>query len=187
MPAKSTKNLKTQQPWLSNSNKKHKTVFKNQIKLINNKFKRKTDKPTPKDLYVSFPAFLRFVASDQAHFSPKYQDVHWWRIYRRCSVCELIGNYDYIFKTETSNEDSKIFLDSLGLNWIGEISGPYTKNNSRGKSRGFIKQTSDIKKHNEQIKQYYRNEVDKEIVMNVYKMYKWDFRLFGYNLDGFVK
>ena len=171
---------------LSDSQPHHKRFFARQIKYINKYHQKKSDKPIPRHLHVSFPAFLRFVSTERAHQRPM-QDVHWWRIEKRCHVCELVDYYEFIVKTETANQDCEVFLQNIRKNWTGKLLGAYTKNKSSGKSLGPVKQTSDIQKHIEDIQKYYREEISANIVKSVYQRYQWDFKFFGYDLDGFLK
>ena len=94
--------------------------------------------------------------------------------------------YDDIVKTETAGEDAESFLKLISKSWVGGLDGAYTEHDSKGKSKGEVKQTNDSRKHEEDIKRYYLENVDEEIIHSVYERYKWDFKLFGYSVDGFI-
>ena len=99
----------------------------------------------------------------------------------------MIQISDDIVKTETAGKDADSFSKLISKNWVGDLDGAYTENDSKGKSKGEVKQTNDSRKHEEDIKRYYVENVDEEIIRSVYERYKWDFKLFGYSLDGFIE
>ena len=59
---------------------------------------------------------------------------------------------------------------------------------SFGESSGsIVRPSSDAQKHFEDIQTYFRENIDSNLVRQIYDTaYHWDFKLFGYSIDGFV-
>lgn len=171
---------------LSDSEKYHARFFSKQIKYIKQYLVQESDGKPPKGVFVPFPAFLRFVSLDIAH-KGKLRDLHWWRIEKRCHPCNLLDAFDMLANTETASSDAEEVLEILGRSWMGPFPGAYKASDAKGKGRGEIKQTSDVDRHIQDVQSYYRQHVSADVVRGVYKMYEWDFRLFGYTLDGFIE
>ena len=56
------------------------------------------------------------------------------------------------------------------------------------KTSSIVRPNSDAQKHFEEIQKYFREYVDSKLVRQIYEnAYRWDFKLFGYTIDGFVK
>lgn len=56
-----------------------------------------------------------------------------------------------------------------------------------GRSKGPVEQTKDVGRHERDIMRYYKENVDVEVLEKVYRRYCFDFKLFGYGLDGFLR
>ena len=107
---------------LSDSLPYHRKFFHRQIKYIKDNFDD-SQKQKPEGIFVTFSGFLKFVATNIAHES--LQDLHWWRIHKRCHLCEHIDLYDAVVNTETAAGDGSQFLKIVGKEWIGKFPEAY--------------------------------------------------------------
>ena len=136
---------------LSDSLAYHRGFFYKQIRYIKQNFGDE-NMEKPEGIFVSLSGFFKFVATRVAHESLK--DVHWWRIHKRCHICDHIDLYNAVVNTETAEYDSAEFLKNINKAWIGSFPEAYDKKeieefgiNVKGRSRGPVQQTKDVKKH----------------------------------------
>ena len=175
---------------LSNSEPAHEKMFKKQIGYIKNHYYNKTfNEHLPRGIFVPLAAFLRFASSPVGHNSRLF-NIHWATIQEICHPCQLVENYNFIVMQETAKEDAENLLIKLGKD-LQELPGVYQKDRSKtevrhGNSKGDVAQSSDILQRIINIQEYYRKNVPRHVVMQIYKQYYWDFQLFGYTIDGYV-
>lgn len=167
----------------SNSHHDHEKYFNFHIKHIQAHYAKPDDSMPPPGIFVSFAAFLRFVASDEAHQNYKLYNQHWAKVTTLCFPCQL-QFWNNIVKTETAEKDGNEILRKTGYSHVGRFPSAYGPGNRN--SRGFIEQKFDVEQHYLDIRTYIKDNIDKNIITAVYDQYYWDFRLFGYNLDGFL-
>lgn len=89
---------------------------------------------------------------------------HWKPIYQLCLPCTL--NYTFVGKYEKFDEDSQILLDMIDA---PEIQFPKTRSGG----------TSDILKH-------YYQQLSLSEIEKLYRLYEYDFKLFGYTLEDIL-
>ena len=169
---------------LSNSNPRHAKSFSRQINLIKKSYERDGDFKQPEGIFVTLAGFIRFLTSSEAF--GKYSNVHWMTVTDLCQPCEF-GNFDHVFTTETADADASEYMKEIGYDYVGPFPTAYGKDTAIGINRG-VQQTSDVVQHFKDIQNYYLKAVPKEILMDFKnKYFRWDFELFGYDLEGFVE
>lgn len=126
---------------------------------------QKPDNDDDNQFVGSFESFLNMIIKTSNSGKNWYNtNPHWWSYQFTCQPCYL--NYNFISKTETADNDSKIAFNYIYKNpLISQISGPY-KNKSNA---------SEVKK--------LFDSLDPDLVRRIYKIYENDFLMFGYNLE----
>lgn len=111
---------------------------------------------------VTFREFIRFLITDG--FLNENVNEHWQPIYQLCHPCSV--NYTFIGKYERLIEDSEFILNAIHAN---DIVFPSSKPSStRAKMKKYYAQLS-------------LTEFEA-----LYKLYRNDFKLFGYELDDIL-
>ncbi|XP_070535908.1 carbohydrate sulfotransferase 11-like isoform X2 [Ptychodera flava] len=95
-------------------------------------------------------------------------DPHIKPMYRTCCPCEV--RFDYIGHLETQKEDSDFILKKMGVNATFPGSDPIATNSS----------------DSAKIARYF-NQLNPEQISGIYKIYMWDFKLFGYEFPEYLK
>ena len=184
---------------LSNINPSHRMVFRRQIMTMKNKYQRPSDYPAPNHVFVTFSSFLRFVCSDEAHSKNLLGNIHWFTISDLCQPCELQNYYNNLVTTETSEVDAGLILKKMTVfeynktqkvvdfpKIIGPFPKAYSKNSNSKNSFGEVPQSENVNDRISGIQRYFRDHVDDELKMEVFRRYYWDFSLFGYTTEGFM-
>ncbi|XP_018011504.1 carbohydrate sulfotransferase 11-like isoform X1 [Hyalella azteca] len=123
---------------------------------------------SPKALFKDFAEYLietvkvPVLADDAAYQS---FDLHWIPYFLNCKVCDL--SYEYIVKMETWNDDLSYLLPKYHIEYVE-------------KAYGDILNSSDVSF------QYFKT-LPESLVLKLYEIYKIDFELFGYSLDGYLQ
>ena len=130
------------------------------------------NKKSPKSTF-SLNAFLKFIANG----SNGHVNMHWVPMHEVCSPC--IIDYDYITRLESIEEDSRTVLKALKAEWVGEF--PRTRNYHDKNLSNNKRQPNYIEKLQKSMA-----EIDKETIIKLYEVYKWDFLLFGYEIEPFL-
>lgn len=117
-----------------------------------------TKKSLDKGDDVTFAEFAAYLISNNNSFNE-----HWRPIFELCHPCQI--DYDIIGKYETLVEDSQFILDNLHIN---NISFPQSLKASQT--------SSNLKK--------YFNTLSPETIKHLYNIYKMDFELFNYSIEG---
>ena len=117
-----------------------------------------TDDLRPAKLRVTWEEWIRYLTDPSSR--PKF-NAHWREVYKLCLPCNI--HYDFIGNLETVGADSKFFLDNLGF---GNISYPLPHSHSD-------KSSSDL------YSTYFVN-VSRKDILTLYRIYKFDFELFGF-------
>ncbi|XP_070536449.1 carbohydrate sulfotransferase 11-like isoform X2 [Ptychodera flava] len=94
-------------------------------------------------------------------------DPHIKPMYRTCCPCEV--KYDFIGHLETQKEDSDFILKQMGVNVTFPQSDPIATDSS---GKGTIA--------------HYFNQLNPEQISGLYKIYMWDFQLFGYDFPDYL-
>ncbi|OQR75268.1 carbohydrate sulfotransferase 11-like [Tropilaelaps mercedesae] len=97
-------------------------------------------------------------------------DEHWMPYFHRCEVC-LVG-YDFIGKLETAEED---FNAMLGANGLADLKQKLHRLNAR----------SDGGMDFSRVETYFI-QLERNQIMALYRIYRFDFELFGYNIVNFI-
>ena len=92
-------------------------------------------------------------------------DKHWLPFITKCGYCTV--PYTVIGRLETMEDD---------LQYIGQMAGVGLKKVLRNKSSGGS--TSSL------AREYFR-QLDRELVLQLYQLYRVDFEMFGYSVDQF--
>ena len=93
-----------------------------------------------------------------------------------CEPCLI--DYQYFTKTETLNLDGNMILNVLDANSVGKFPiRHYNTNNDEfdGKYDSVTQKIVDAFKM-----------VDSKTILELYKKFKWDFELFGYDIRPFL-
>lgn len=154
--------------------------YKKHVAIIKEKFTDPNDGKVPENIEVSFQAFLRYVIHTNGT-----GDWHWDNVNKECHPCLYQPNI--VVHTETAQHDSYQYSKFLGYEHLGKMQSGYSE--TFGESSGsVVRPSSDAMKHFEDIQTYFRQNVDPELVKQIYETaYHWDFKLFGYTIDGFIK
>ncbi|XP_018017876.1 carbohydrate sulfotransferase 8 [Hyalella azteca] len=132
-------------------------------------YARRNNLPLPsKPLFKDFAEYLIDtvkvpVLADAAAY--KSFDIHLSPFFLNCEVCDL--NYEYIVKMETWDDDLSYLLPKYHIKYVD-------------KAYGAILNSSDVSF------QYFKT-LPESLVLKLYEIYKIDFELFGYSLDGYLK
>merc|ERR1711879_777412 len=101
---------------------------------------------------------------EKAHKSLK--NVHWQTIVSLCQPCEF-RYFDHIFTTETANFDAEKYIKEIGHDEIGKFPNAYGKDTTIGINRGPVQQTVDVDQHFEDIQNYYRENVPRDLLFEL--------------------
>ena len=126
---------------------------------------------------VSFEGFLRYLVygegTDDQDQASRFYNKHWARFTDLCQPCSL--NYNFVTHTETMVEDSRVILDDykeFSRGW--PMKGAYKK--TRLDHADYVKKLVSL-----------YEMVPEELMNDLYKFYEWDFRLFGYDIEPFLR
>lgn len=118
--------------------------------------------------WPTFPEFVEFLLFEAGHHGNNL-DMHWTPITNFCTPCQV--KFDVILKFETLDEDQRFLIDKAGL---GSVIRPEHKNSGKSKST------------NEMLMSHYA-QLTKSQVRGLHQVFKYDFELFDYSTDEFVK
>ncbi|KAL0278156.1 UNVERIFIED_CONTAM: hypothetical protein PYX00_000059 [Menopon gallinae] len=97
-------------------------------------------------------------------------DMHWTPITNFCTPCQI--RFDIIMKVETLQADQNYLIQKTNLQkWIK----PEWKN----PSKGTVNHT--------RLKEQYYSQLTKRQIQKLYHIYRYDFHLFDYSLEGYLK
>ncbi|GFG39349.1 hypothetical protein Cfor_08302 [Coptotermes formosanus] len=96
-------------------------------------------------------------------------DMHWTPITHFCTPCQV--DFDIIMKFETLQEDQNYLIHQAGLQ---DIIRPEWKNPAKGRTTAEL------------ISSYY-SQLTTAQILQLYHIYRYDFELFSYNLDGYLE
>ncbi|XP_034246572.1 carbohydrate sulfotransferase 11 isoform X2 [Thrips palmi] len=124
-----------------------------------------------KRLSPKWPTFSEFVQYLLDEFREGREfDMHWAPIAEFCTPCHL--HFEVIAKFETLEEDQNYLIYRARLQ---DYIHPEWKNPAKGRTA-----TTNL------ISSYYTQLTKKEI-LSLYEIYRYDFELFGYTLDGYLE
>ncbi len=115
---------------------------------------------------LSFADFVRYLGDKTNAFHRFYKNIHWAELSAQCSPCGI--EYDVIGKLETMDDDVRYILRSANLD------GQVQFGSSESSSPTYSYKNNSIEK--------YLETVPAEYIRNLYKRYKLDFDIFGYEL-----
>lgn len=118
--------------------------------------------------WPTFPEFVEFLLFEAGHHGNNL-DMHWTPITNFCTPCQV--KFDVILKFETLDEDQRFLIDKAGL---ANVIRPEHKNSGKSKST------------NEMLMSHYA-QLTKSQVRGLHQVFKYDFELFDYSSDEFVK
>ena len=131
------------------------------------------------DQGCSFVAFLRFVTDkDEKTGQMVNIDKHWTPISWQCSACLI--EYDAITKIETIDEDFAYLLDKLNFEKIGEFKKAYSSTHMN------YTNTASTNAYLQNLLLLYE-DVPTSLIRKIYDIYMWDFQIFGYEIEPFLK
>ncbi|KAK4307534.1 hypothetical protein Pmani_020681 [Petrolisthes manimaculis] len=139
------------------------------INLAKNAVKRDTGGRNSRNITVTFTQFLQLVLNDQRG----NVNNHWEPYYKVCTPCVL--PYQYIFNTETLNEDFSYISQKIGANL--EVDQSFHAH----KTSGTTSNTTTTHYF------HYYTFVDPDLLRKIYKVYQIDFEMFGYEVPEFLK
>lgn len=111
---------------------------------------------------VSFREFVQYLINEG--LDQNNSNEHWKPIFELCHPCRL--NYTFIGRYEKFEEDSQILLQM-----IGAPSVQFPRTRSSGTS-GILK--------------YYYQQLSLTEIEKLYRLYEYDFKLFGYDLENIL-
>ncbi|KDR09457.1 Carbohydrate sulfotransferase 11 [Zootermopsis nevadensis] len=132
------------------------------------KVKGSRNKSTPKKpRWPTFSEFVQYLVNVQQKGDPF--DMHWAPITHFCTPCQV--DFDIIMKFETLQEDQNYLIHQAGLQ---DIIRPEWKNPAKGCT------TTEL------VTSYY-SQLTRAQILQLYHIYRYDFELFGYTLDGYLQ
>ncbi|KAJ9592409.1 hypothetical protein L9F63_015929, partial [Diploptera punctata] len=134
----------------------------NQIIL---KYRKKHASKNPR--WPTFSEFVQYLVDVDQKGEPF--DMHWTPITQFCTPCQV--DFDIIMKFETLQEDQNYLIHEAGLQ---EFIKPEWKNPAKGRT------TSEL------VSSYY-SQLTSAQILQLYNIYRYDFELFGYTLDGYLE
>ncbi|XP_023727939.1 carbohydrate sulfotransferase 11 isoform X2 [Cryptotermes secundus] len=140
------------------------------LKYRKNKQKAKGpgNKSTPKNpRWPTFSEFVQYLVNIQQKGDPF--DMHWTPITHFCTPCQV--DFDIILKFETLQEDQNYLIHQAGLQ---DVIRPEWKNPAKGRT------TTEL------VTSYY-SQLTTAQIFQLYHIYRYDFELFGYTLDGYLE
>lgn len=117
--------------------------------------------------WPTFPEFVDFLLVEAKRNN--VLDMHWTPITNFCTPCQV--KFDVIAKFETLAEDQRYLIEKAGL---GNVIKPEHKNSGKGKNT------------NELLMIHYA-QLTKSQVKGLHEVFKYDFELFDYSPDEFIK
>ena len=117
-------------------------------------------------LFVKFVKFVKFIIFEIESNSQSYGTLHWWPFTNICGLCNV--RYDFIGKVETWTSDIE------NLSEMTEFKDFDLSSTNKEK---FNQNT---KKSKEDISQVYFKQLNQEIIIKLYNIYKSDFFIGGY-------
>jgi chondroitin 4-sulfotransferase 11 len=118
--------------------------------------------------WPTFPEFVEFLLTEAKHGASL--DMHWTPITNFCTPCQV--KFDVIIKFETLDDDQRYLIEKAGLNKVGIR--PEHKNPGKGKHT------------NETLRNSFA-ELSKLQVKGLYEIFKYDFEIFDYSPEPFLK
>lgn len=135
----------------------------------------------PKNQKCSFVAFLKFITQGKGLTSMK--DKHWTPISWTCSAC--LVKYDMITKIETVDSDFSQFLEKMDLSdSLGNFEKAYNASHFKDETRAENLQQR-YQNYIKKLQNLYKS-IPKSTILDLYKIYFWDFKLFGYDILPFL-
>ncbi|XP_063596972.1 carbohydrate sulfotransferase 11-like [Penaeus indicus] len=116
---------------------------------------------------VTFYQFLTYVIH-QSKRGPSWTNNHWRPISWNCKPCT--GNFDYIIKLETLDEDLAYLVNVLEIKEI-DIKLKHNVKRSKAKVKGY---------------ESYFKSLPPAMLKDIYNIYKYDFILFDYAIPQFM-
>jgi len=144
----------------------------NEIVLKYRKTKEKVKGPRNKSTptnprWPTFSEFVQYLVDVQQKGDTF--DMHWTPITQFCTPCQV--DFDIIMKFETLQEDQNYLIHRAGLQ---DIIRPEWRNSGKGRTTAEL------------ISSYYSQLTTAQIIQ-LYHIYRYDFELFNYNLDGYLE
>ena len=119
-----------------------------------------------------FATFLDFIIT-------KHKNLHWKKFYLRCSYCDL--QYSVIGRAETYSEDTKYIL--LKANLTSNI--PLEMAAFHNHAHEELTREPNGEPEARTL-EYFKN-INQTVIQTLYEMYKIDFELFNYNMNGLTR
>lgn len=126
---------------------------------------RKSARKNPR--WPTFSEFVRYLVDE--HRKEETFNMHWAPIAEFCTPCQV--RFDVIAKFETLQEDQNYLIHLARLQ---KIIKPQWKNPAKGHT------TTEV------VAEYY-SQLTKGQILQLYNIYKYDFELFGYTLEGYIE
>ncbi|XP_019881593.2 carbohydrate sulfotransferase 11 [Aethina tumida] len=144
----------------------HKKLGNEIVAKYRNKLRNKEDRGKPQQRWPSFPEFVEYLVDSVKN--GERLDMHWTPITEFCTPCMF--NFQIIAHTETLQEDQTYLIKKSKLEHLIE---PQWKNAGRG--------TTSV-----QISKYY-SQLTRSQILQLYHIYRYDFELFNYSLNGYLE
>ncbi|XP_054750837.2 carbohydrate sulfotransferase 11-like isoform X1 [Lytechinus pictus] len=123
---------------------------------------------------ATWSEFLQYLTHTQRRRKFEMSDVyfsdHWTEMYKICSPCTV--EYDFIGLLENVAEESKYFLDKLGVGRKVQYLGSETSRPTNSSERSVYEK--------------YYSQLSHEDLVKLWEIYKYDFQFFGYPKPWFV-
>ncbi|XP_067002353.1 carbohydrate sulfotransferase 11 [Anabrus simplex] len=126
---------------------------------------RKSYRKNPR--WPTFPEFVNYLVD--VHKKGEPFDMHWTPITEFCTPCQV--DFDIICKFETLQEDQNYLIHLARLQ---DIIRPQWKNPAKGRTT-------------HEVAAGYYSQLTKTQILQLYNIFRYDFELFGYSLDGYLE
>ncbi|XP_047118629.1 carbohydrate sulfotransferase 11-like [Schistocerca piceifrons] len=126
---------------------------------------KKTNPKNPR--WPTFSEFVQFLVDEYRKGSQF--DMHWTPITEFCTPCQV--PFDVIAKFETLEEDQNFLIHLANLQ---DVIQPQKKNQAKGRTTTEVEDA-------------YFSQLTKAQILLLYNIYRYDFTLFNYTLEGYLE
>ena len=113
---------------------------------------------------------------------------HWAPIWFTCDLCSPGLAPEIIIKTETLGDDVKEVLKSLGMvTYTTDVMFPVVRMTGLDDQGQQISQPSEPQGDSGAYTVKYFSQLTRKQILDLYKVYRMDFLMFGYNADSFLE
>ena len=126
-------------------------------------------------MWVRFSSFIDFIIKVDQFNTYRVMNQHWAPIYKQCFVCYFQDQIQTITHTEKLTDESFEVFKSLGID--DKVPSRETVAEKRLRSKRDV---------NENTVRFFKENLTKNQIQELYKIYEFDFIMFGYSIDEYL-